>query len=240
MPMVLKGLSVSHKRVSLNILDTLTLRDPNEFYKILKSQQGVRGSVILQTCNRVEFYLEVDDTIDPSEKLLWHWALETRFKLSEIKTIVEKREGDALVAHLVRLGTGLESMLVGEPQILGQLKDALAEAQAQDSASPILTELFEKSIRAASKVRQETGIGKGTVSLGSAAVKIAEETLGPVADSNVPLIGTGQVGRLIMKALTARGAGNVTVAGRNRQPTVSLCTTYCVKPIASDEIQSHL
>jgi len=238
--MVLKGLSVSHKRVSLNILDTLTLRDPNEFYKILKSQQGVRGSVILQTCNRVEFYLEVDETIDPSEKLLWHWALATRFKLSEIKRIIEKREGDALVAHLVRLGSGLESMLVGEPQILGQLKGALVKAQAQGTASPVLTELFERSIRAASKIRQETGIGRGTVSLGSAAVKIAEEEIGPVADSNVLLIGTGQVGMLIMKALNARGAGNVTVAGRNRQRTVSFCKTYGGTPIGSDEIQSHL
>src|SRR5207245_3104269 len=86
---------------------------------------------------------------------------------------IEKREGDALVAHLVRLGSGLESMLVGEPQILGQLKDALVKAQAQGTASPVLTELFERSIRAASKIRQETGIGRGTVSLGSAAVKIA-------------------------------------------------------------------
>src|SRR5437879_9705542 len=114
MPMVLKCRSVSNNRVSLNIRDTLTLRDPNEFYKILKSQQGVSGSVILQTCNRVEFYLEVDETIDPSEKLLWHWALATRFKLSEIQRIVEKREGDALVAHIVRLGSGVECVLGGE------------------------------------------------------------------------------------------------------------------------------
>jgi glutamyl-tRNA reductase len=238
--MVLIGLSVNHKRASLNTLDTLTLRDPNEFYKILNILQGVRGSVILQTCNRVEFYLEVDDKTDPSEKLLWHWALETRFKLSEVNRIVEKRQGDALVSHLVRLGSGLESMLVGEPQILGQLKDALLKSQAQDTASSVLTELFERSIRAASKIRQETGIGRGTVSLGSAAVKIAEEELGPVADSNVLLIGTGQVGRLIMKALNARGAGKVTVAGRNRQRTVSFCKTYGGTPIGYDEVQSHL
>src|SRR3989442_218945 len=105
--MVLIGLSVSHKRASLNTLDALTLREANEFYHILKTQQGVRGSVILQTCNRVECYLEVDDEVDPSEKVLWHWALETRFKLSEISRIVEKRVGDTLLAHPVSLATDL-------------------------------------------------------------------------------------------------------------------------------------
>ncbi len=223
---MLVNLGVDHKRTSLAVLEALTLRDPQEFYRILRNAPGSRGSLILQTCNRVEFYLDTDSGQGFPDKVLWHWALETRFKLSELARIVVKRQGEAVVDHLVRLGSGLESMLVGEPQILGQLKTALAEAQAQDAISPPLLRLFEKALQAASRIREQTGIGRGAVSLGSAAIKLAEEMLGPIRNGRVLLIGTGQVGMLVMKALKARDVNDITVASRTRERAESFSRIY--------------
>ncbi len=237
---MLVNLGVDHKRTALAVLDALTLRDPQGFYGILRNTQGSRGSLILQTCNRVEFYLDTDDGKGLADKVLWHWALETRFKLGELARIVVKRQGEAVVDHLVRLGSGLESMLVGEPQILGQLKTALAEAQAQDATSPLLSELFEKALQAASRIREQTGIGRGAVSLGSAAVKLAEETLGPIRDCRVLLIGTGQVGRLAMKALKARDVNDITVASRTRERAESFSRAYGGTPADLRQILGQL
>ena len=237
---MLASLGVSYKSTSMASLDLLCLRDAPGFYKILRGLTGVKGAMVLQTCNRVEFYLDTEDQTDVTDRVLWHWALETKFKLGELSRIVDRHQGDDLVAHLVRLGSGLESMMLGEPQILGQLRNALLEAKAQQAASPALSQLFEKAIQAAAMIRQRTGIGRGTVSLGSAAIKLAEEILGPIQNSNVLLIGTGQVGMLAMKALNARRVKNITVAGRTRHRTDSFCKTYGGTPIDLRQIEDQL
>ncbi len=221
-------------------LDLLALRDAPSFYKTLGGIAGVKGAVILQTCNRVDFYLDTEDQTDITDRVLWHWALETKFKLGELSRISEKNQGDGLVTHLVRLGSGLESMMLGEPQILGQLRNALLEAKAQGAASPALSQLFEKAIQAGSMIRQQTGIGRGTVNIGSAAIKLAEEILGPIQDRSVLLIGTGQVGMLAMKALNARQARNIIVAGRTRHRTDSFCRNYGGTPIDLRQVQDRL
>src|SRR5437867_2086104 len=192
---------------------------------MLKRIPGITGSLILQTCNRVDIFLEVEDP-QVNDKVLWNWALETKFKLGELKRLVERREGHGLLEYLVRLASGLESMLVGESQILGQLKIALAEAHSSGTLGPVLTEAFERAISAGSKIREQTGIGRGTVGLGSAALKLAEDTLGRLDSAGVLLIGTGQVGMLLMKAMKNRGIKNVVVAGRTRQRTESFCRAY--------------
>lgn len=221
-------------------LDLLSLRDAPGFYKILRSLTGIKGAVVLQTCNRVEFYLDTDDQTDITDRVLWHWALETKFKLGELSRIVDRHQGDDLVTHLVRLGSGMESMMLGEPQILGQLRNALLEAKAQQGVSPALSQLFEKTVQAAAMIRQQTGIGRGTVSLGSAAIKLAEEILGPIQDRNILLVGTGQVGILAMKALNARRVKNITVAGRTRHRTDSFCKNYGGTSIDLRQVRDQL
>ncbi len=237
--MLLK-IGVDHKRASLAILDALTLRDPQNFYLILRNTPKVKGSVILQTCNRVEFYFDTDGGEDVSGEILKHWALETKFKLNELSRLVEKSVDDQVVNHLVGLGSGLESMLVGEPQILGQLKNALMEASSQKATSPRVLELFEKAVQAAARIRENTGIGKGAVSLGAAVVKLAEETRGPLRDANVLLVGTGQVGMLVMKALRARGITKVRVASRTRERADAFCRIYGGTPVELSQIGDQI
>lgn len=235
---MIASLGVTHKTAQLAVLDSLTLRDPHSFYQILRSSPGVKGSIILQTCNRVEFYLDSKDNF--LDNLLRYWALESKFKQAELRQIVQKRHGDEVIAHLVRLGSGLESMLVGEPQILGQLKTALTQAESEGAASQRLTEVFEKTIKAASRIRQHTGIGRGTVTIGSAAIKLSEDFLGDIRDCRVLLIGTGEVARLAMKALRARDIDKIMVAGRTQRRAESFCRAYGGTPISIKLFPSYL
>ncbi len=232
---MLVNLGVTYRKAPLATLDALTLRDPNGFYQIIRTLPSIKGSVLLQTCNRVEFFLDTDGAEDVTSKVLWHWALETRFKLSELARLVEVRKGDEVVDHLVRLGAGLESMLVGESQILGQLKNTLADARSHGTTSPLLSSIIERSASAGTKVREQTGIGRGSVSLGSAAVRLAEETLGNPENWQVLLVGTGQVGMLAVKALKARSVNSILVTGRTRLRTESFCRTYGGVPVGFQE-----
>jgi glutamyl-tRNA reductase len=215
-------------------------RDPEEFYRITKSLQGIKGSLLLQTCNRVEIYLDTDETEEVSRKVLRHWALETRFKLNELTRLVEVRRDEEVIDHLVRVGSGLESMLVGETQILGQIKNALATARSNGGTNLLLSDLVDRVTSAGAKIREQTGIGRGAVSLGSAAVRLAEESLGPPENWRVLVIGTGQVAMLTVKALKARGVNGVLVAGRTGLRTETFCRTYGGTPISFPEAQTKL
>lgn len=237
---VLVNIGVSYRKAPLSTLDALTLRDLPRFYKILGSIPGVKGAVLVQTCNRVDMFIDTDDGADISEKILWNWALETRFKLHELRRISEQRTGDQVLEYLVSLASGLESMLVGESQILGQLKSSLIEARGFAASSPTLSEIFEMSLAAGGRVRDQTGIGRGTTSLGSASLKLAEGSLGDLHRVNILLLGTGQIGMIIMKALKARGMTDVTVASRTRQRTESFCRTFGGKPADIKNVISQI
>ncbi len=236
---MLANIGVSYKRAPLATLDALTLRDLPAFYKLLKSISEVRGAVLVQTCNRVDMFLDTDN-IEVTEKVLWNWALQSKFKLHELRRLAEQRTGEQVLEYLVSLASGLESMLLGENQILGQIKSSLIEARGLAASSSILSNAFEMSIAAGAQIRHKTGIGKGTVSLGSAALKLAEESLGPLDRISVLLLGTGEIGMTILKALKARGVTDVTVAGRTRQRTESFCRTFGGKPSDLKRVISQL
>ena len=234
---MLVNLGVSYRKAPFATLDALTLRDVPGFYSILRSIPGIRGAVVVKTCNRVDMFIDADEGIEINEKILWNWALETKFKLHELRKLAEQRTGDQVLEYLVSLASGLESMLVGESQILGQLKSSLIDARGLAASSPILSKVFEMSIASGTRIRDQTGIGRGTVSLGSAALKVAEGSLGNLDRAKVLLLGTGQIGMVLMKALKARGVTDVTVASRTRQRTESFCRTFGGKP---EEIRNAL
>jgi glutamyl-tRNA reductase len=237
---MLFNMGVSYKRASLATLDSLTLRDPLAFYKLLRSIPGIEGAVIVQTCNRVDLFIECRKDAAVSDKILRSWTSETKFRLETLRSLVDERTSEEVLRYLISLASGLESMLVGETQILGQLKSSLIEARGLAASSPELSKAFEMSLAAGAKIRNETGIGRGTVSLGSAALKLAEETLGPLQQAKVLLLGTGEIGMLLMKTLKARGIHDVTVASRTRQRTESFCRTYGGSPLDIKSALSQL
>ncbi len=237
---MLTNLGVSYRKTPLSSLDALTFRDVPAIYNILRHHAGISGGILLQTCNRVELFLDVEDPVLVRDEVLRHWVLETKFKLAELEKLAEFREGAQVVEYLVRLASGLESMMVGENQIIGQLKNSLQDAYSNRATSPLLEDAMYRALSAASMIRERTGIGRGTVSLGSAAVKVAEETLGTLEKARVLLLGTGQVGMLVMKSLRARGVGDVTVASRTRQRTESFCRTFGGIPVDFQSVPSEI
>jgi glutamyl-tRNA reductase len=237
---LLASIGVSYRKAPLATLDALSFRDIPSFYNFLHKVDGLDGVVILQTCNRVELFLDAKEPSQIRDDILREWALETKFKLGELTKLVEARGGSSVVEYLVRLAAGLESMLIGENQIVGQLKNSLTEALSHSSASALLEDTVHRAVSAGSNIREQTGIGRGTVSLGSAAMKLAEETLGSLENSRVLLLGTGQVGMLVMKALKARGVSNVTVASRTVQRTRSFCRTFGGTPIEFQMVPSQI
>ena len=236
---MLVSVGVSHKRASLATLDALTLRELGEFYADLHAIREISESVVLQTCNRVEIFLGTKHD-PPAENILRTWALATKFKLAELQRTVEVRTGDAVVEHLVRLASGLESMIVGEPQILGQMQEAMVTARSFGAGGPLLSDIFERATSAGAKIRAETGVGRGVTTIGSAALRLAELTLGGLEDLRILLLGTGQVGVLVIKALKARGVSNVAVAGRNREKTESFCRSFGGTPIPFQTVREKL
>lgn len=185
-------------------------------------------------------FIDAQEGVVVNEKILWNWALESKFKLHELQRIAEQRNGEQVLEYLVSLASGLESMMVGESQILGQLKSSLLEARGLAASSPTLSKIFEVSLAAGTKIRDQTGIGRGTVSLGSAALKVTEATIGNLNRVKILLLGTGQIGMVLMKALKARGITDVTVASRTRQRTESFCRTFGGKPADLKDVTSQL
>ncbi len=237
---LLLNIGINYRTVALPVLGAVTIPDVGGFYGLLKGMRGLRGSVILQTCNRVEFYLDAHDVSTIEEALLRHWALETRFKQGELTRLLVKKQGDAVVRHLIRLASGLESMLLGESQILVQVKDAIADARVHGAAGPLLPTVFEKATAAASRIREQVRMEERSLSLGSTALRLAEEVLGNLEGKNILLIGTGHVGTLVMKALTALNARNIAVSSRSMKSVEAFTRTLGGRPVSMKNIPSYL
>ncbi|HET7405477.1 MAG TPA: glutamyl-tRNA reductase [Candidatus Bathyarchaeia archaeon] len=231
---MLLGVGVSHKRTSLSTLDALNIRDQGKFYSDLKAVRGINEAIVLQTCNRVEVFIEGQGL--EAETVLRSWALDTKFRLIDLQRTVEIRTGNEVIRHLLRVSSGLESMILGEPQILGQIRESMLTARSLGAGGPVLFDLFERVTAAAARIRSETGVGRGVTTVGSAALRLAEQTLGQLEGLRVLLVGTGQVGLLVMKALKARGVRDIIVAGRNREKTETFCRSYGGHPIEFQQV----
>lgn len=210
--MVLVSALVTHRWARLAELETFAKVPPEEFLKRVSSLPAVREAAVLQTCNRVELHLASPDPERARAEVAE--ALHDVAPRADLARVVRWRVGEASADHVLRVAAGLDSMVVGEAQILGQVKEALERAQAQGTAGRELTLLFHKAIAAGKRVRTETDLGKGAVSMGSASVKLARQTLGSLEDRRVVLVGTGEMAALVAKALHGEGCA-VTVASRH-------------------------
>lgn len=171
---------------------------------------SVPGLVILATCNRVEVYVE--GTAHAAAAVRSAWADHIGRDAADLDTI----SGPEAVRHLARVAAGLESAVLGEAQILGQVRRARASAQAAGRLSPLLAEGFRLAVAAGRRVRAETGLGQGVASTASAAVALASKTVGGLRDASVVVVGGGEIGRLLVKHVSAAAAA-VTLVSRSAQ-----------------------
>jgi glutamyl-tRNA reductase len=222
---------VTYRNAPMHMLEKFTFKDIDKAHKVFLERGGFDECVILQTCNRVEIFGAAKD---PDEhKLLEEWA-STAAGLSEkdLDSIEINRGKDAIV-HLMRLASGLESLVVGEDQILGQVRRAFEFSRAHRYASANLSVVFDRALKAGSRIRTATGINKGNVSIASVAVNLAEEYFDDLKNKTVLLIGTGEAASLVAKVLKRRDV-NFMIASRVPERAHAFADTVAGIPIAFD------
>lgn len=193
---------VTFRKSPIHVLERFTFKDIDDAYSRFKEHADLSEFVILQTCNRVELFGAAKKF--DIEKIKKTWASLSGLEENAFKENLELCENTEVFDHLLRLTSGLDSMVVGEEQILGQIKKSISSAREKKISGQHLNTLFDKAIRVGTRVRSSTGINQGGVSIGSMAVKLAEENVDDLKSKHILLIGTGESATLVAKSLKKR------------------------------------
>ncbi|QLH04355.1 glutamyl-tRNA reductase [Nitrosopumilus oxyclinae] len=226
---------VTFRNSPIHILEQFTIKDMKNAYEQFKKDSGLDECVIIQTCNRIEIFGK-SETYD-LEKIKKTWATITGLQEETFNENIEFVENHDALHHLLKLTSGLDSMVLGEDQILGQIKNSITSAREEKASGQHLNTLFDKAIRIGTRIRNSSGIGAGGISVGSMAVKLAEENIDELKTKKVLLIGTGEVSTLVAKSLQRRGyAFDVTSRTIGRSNT--FCETMGGSPIKFESVLS--
>jgi len=224
---------VTFRKSPIHVLEKFAFKDMPNACLTFKKNSGVSECVIIQTCNRIELFATSDNhNVDEIKST---WASLTGLEENVFRDTLEVCENKDAYEHLLKLTSGLESLVVGEEQILGQIKESISAARKANASGKRLNKLFERSIRIGTRIRNSTGIGSGGISLGSMAVKLAEENVDDIKSKHVLLIGTGEAATLVAKSLKKRGyAFNVT--SRTLERSIGFSQTLGGKPIKFEDV----
>ncbi|MBM2851920.1 MAG: glutamyl-tRNA reductase [Candidatus Nitrosotenuis sp.] len=219
----------------IHVLEKFTFKNIDSAYEYFREYSGLKECVILQTCNRVEIFgLSNDFNIQKIKKT---WASLAGLEEIAFKENFEISENMDVYLHLLKLTSGLDSMVVGEEQILGQIKEAITNAREIRASGEYLNTLFDKAIRIGTRVRNSTGISKGSISVGSMAVKLAEENIDDLKAKKILLIGTGEAATMVAKSLKKRGY-EFFVTSRTRVRSKAFAETVGGNPIDFEDVLS--
>ncbi|MDA0988503.1 MAG: glutamyl-tRNA reductase [Chloroflexi bacterium] len=212
--MRLFALGLSHRTSSLEMRENVALtRD--ELPQALQSLNGILGDVVIvSTCNRTEFYSTGLDGSVIQENLTDFLAQRFPRREEEISPSLYFYEQEDAVRHLFRVSSGLDSLILGESQILGQVREAYSASVTNGCARGIISKVFHHALRVGKRVRRETGIGENALSISSAAVETARRMMSDIAERRVMVIGAGQAGKLVARAFKDRGVHQMVMVNR--------------------------
>jgi glutamyl-tRNA reductase len=208
-------LGISHHSTPLEVRERFALTGPQAqtLQEQLNAQTGIRECLILNTCNRLEIYA-LADSIDQMEPVRDFFCQKQNLPVELFRQYAYSQKNLEALQHVLEVSAGLDSQMVGETEILGQLKQAYQRAREAHCTGNVLNRLFEKSFQAAKAVRSQTGITRGQVSIGNVAVDLACRIFGKLDRSRVLLLGSGEVGEKTAQALLSRGVGDISVSSR--------------------------
>jgi len=224
---VILNLRVDHKIADIQSMENIS-KDMDDLFQKLQEKYSIGEYIEISTCNRKEYYIN-NDFISEDDELLSH----------ENQSIIIEY-GPSAVMHLLRMTSGLESMIVGEDQILGQVKDAKHKAVKNHHCGKSLDAIFTKAIHVGQVVRNKTNINKGAVSIGSAAIDLAEKHIGTLDDKSVLVIGAGKMGKLVAKALAEKNLNAIFVANRTYYVAVELAKDLGGEAILFSDLEEYL
>ena len=226
---------ITFKKSPIHVLEKFAFKDMPNACLTFKKNSSVSECVIIQTCNRIELFAASDN---PNfDKIKSTWASLTGQEEDVFKDTLEICENKDAYEHLLKLTSGLESLVVGEEQILGQIKESISVARQTRASGKRLNKLFDRSIRIGTRIRNSTGIGRGGISLGSMAVKLAEENVDDIKSKRVLLIGTGEAATMVAKSLKKRGY-EFNVTSRTVERSIGFSQTLGGTPIKFEEVLS--
>ncbi|MCX5707657.1 MAG: glutamyl-tRNA reductase [Candidatus Omnitrophica bacterium] len=206
----------------------------------LKEYKAIEECLILSTCNRTEIYVASFDRVN-GLGCLWDFISRSMaMPESQIKKYFYILENKFAMAHLFQVAASLDSMIIGETQILGQVKDAYFRAREKNCLGRNLNTIFDEAIRVGKKVRTQTQIGKGAISTSTAAIELSRKIFESLEDKKVLIIGAGKIGELTVKNLSSRGIKTVIVANRTLIKAQELAERFCGEAIKFENIFDYM
>ncbi|MEO7197271.1 MAG: glutamyl-tRNA reductase [Solirubrobacterales bacterium] len=238
----LLALGISHKTAPLELRERLALTEGRAAGVLsdLRNSEQVSEAAAISTCNRTEIYLVVSDPVEAENAALGALSRQAGIRPTELIESLYSHRGIEAARHLFRVAAGLDSMIVGEAEIQGQVKRAYELALVEGATGAILNRLFRGALTSGKRARAETRIGEGGVSVSSAAVELATRTLGDLADRRVLLIGAGETAELTARALAARGVEAVFVANRRYDRAIGLAQRFGGRAVRFDDLPAQL
>lgn len=241
MHLIVVGLS--HKTAPVEIRERLAVPESRlgEALTRLCSYSGVKEGILLSTCNRVEVYSVVDD-VEAGYGRIQEFLADTHLSLSseQLTPHLYWHTGDRAIGHLFRVAASLDSMIIGESQILGQLKNSFEIALAHKTTGVIMNKVVKKAISVAKRVRTETKISEMAVSVSYAAVELAKKIFSNLHEKTVLLVGAGEMAKLAAKHLIAQGVGHVRITTRTPQHAVDLAAKFGGTAVPFDQFKDDM
>jgi len=230
-------LGLNHKTAPVEVREQLSLA-PSQLPRALsglREASGVREAAILSTCNRAEIYAVGPTEAGPRlEQFLSNFH---HLNAQGMKGYLYRRHDADSARHLFRVSCGIDSLVLGESEILGQVKTAVEAARSQGAISNVLDELFRRAIACGKRARTETAIGRGTLNVGAAAVDLARQIFGPLQGHTVMILGAGKMSARTAQHLMASGAHRVIVANRTFERARELAQTFGGDPAGAEAIR---
>ena len=233
---------VNHRTAPVEIREKLSFSEGaiKEALTKLNALPAIDGCVIVSTCNRTEIYaatMELDDGLHDIWRFL---SNRSGVDISEIKNYTYSHTLYDTIRHLFRVSSGLDSMILGETQILGQIKDAYELSRKQGSTNRVINTLFQQALSVGKKVRSETGIDRHAVSISYAAVELAKQSIGNLEGKSVLVIGAGKMSELTVKHLVANGVSGVIVSNRSYERAMGLARQFNGQAVNFSELYKYM
>lgn len=231
---------LNHRSAEVAVREAFALSDADcRILDVIPLGGGIRESLILSTCNRVEI-MAVSDGGDARQTIVSLWADRCGKHCTDLEPYLYVLEGREAVVHLFRVASGLDSLVLGEPQILGQLKDAYRKALEEKASKAVLNRLLHKAFMTAKRVRSETGVASSAVSVSYAAVSLARRIFGNLRDKRVLVVGAGEMAELAAAHLAEGQGAKLAFTNRTHERAVALAARFSGVALPFADLTVHL
>lgn len=238
----LLAVGISHHTAPLALRERVAMTEGRAAATMrrLTETAAIDEAVIVSTCNRTEFYMVGDDPIAAESSALTALSVHGEVAPAELTPRLYTKVARSAAEHLMRVAAGMDSVILGEAEIQGQVRRAYDLALVEGATGPVLNKLFQAALSTAGRVREDTAIGRGRISISSVAVELAEETLGTLDGLDVMLVGAGETARLVADALANRGARTAFIANRHRDRAEELAAEHGGEALSIEDLRLRL